>query len=231
MRPISRDGVLIPVDQFIRYHEDKNSMEAIDHLLVSSLLSTLQQQSLEDDQFVAINLSALSLCSDQFVRFFIESLRSSWLSFENVIVEITETAFIQSQASLLSAVEKISSEGIRVFLDDFGVGQTGLIQLVNLPIHGFKIDSTLFNQSKINNKARSLLCSFRLFAKQLKMMLIVEGVESDLDLDHLLGMQFDYAQGYKFGMPMPQESIFKGKEVSAPTMVCPTDPNIDDPFR
>ena len=231
MRPISANGVLIPVDQFIRYHEDKNSMETVDRLLISSFLATFQQDLLENDQFVAINLNALSLCSDRFVDFLIESLRVSWLPFESVIIEITETAFIQSQARLHHAVELISAQGIRVFLDDFGVGQTGLIQLVNLPIHGFKIDSTLFEQSKINNKARSLLCSFRLFAEQLKMMLIVEGIESDQDIDHLSEMRFDYAQGYKFGMPLPQENIIGKKNLPSFTLSCPTNPDLDDPLR
>ena len=102
------------------------------------------------------------------------------------MIEITETAFVRNQSSLRAVVEYLASYGIRIYLDDFGVGQAGLAYLIDLPIHGLKIVSSLFNRSKENDKARSLLSSFVLFSDQLDLDLIVEGVEQELDLIHFM---------------------------------------------
>ena len=231
MRPISSDGVLIPADEFIKFHEERGSIECIDRLLVGSVCDALDTDLISNDRFASINLSAITLCSESFSSFLVESVKGSKILFENLVIEITETAFIRSQASLKASVEYLASCGIRVFLDDFGVGQTGLVQLLNLPIHGLKIDSTLFKLSKANSKARSLLNSFALFAGQLGVSLIVEGVEEVSDLVHLQALNIGLAQGYKFSPPMPQDAFLGFSDFIDRTLCCPTDDTIQNPFR
>ena len=183
------------------------------------------------DKFISVNLSASTLCSQKFLSFFVESVRSSKILFENLVVEITETAFIRSQAHLNASVEYLASCGVRAFLDDFGVGQTGLVQLLNLPVQGLKIDSTLFKLSKANSKARSLLNSFALFAGQLGISIIVEGVEEMSDLVYLKTLHIDLAQGCKFSPPMPQDAFLGFSDFIDRTLCCPTDDTIQNPFR
>lgn len=231
MRPISSDGVLIPAEQFVKYHEAMGSIESIDSLLVSSLCEELRTELITGDRFISINLSALTLCSDKFPSFFIKSIKNSLIPFRSVIVEITETAYIRSQSALQASVEYLSSYGVRIFLDDFGVGQTGLIQLVNLPIDGFKIDSTLFNSSKKNDKARYLLSGFALFAENLNIVLIVEGIEDEADLIQLNSLHIDMAQGYKFCPPMPQDFFMGILGSSERTLCCPIKHSVQNPFR
>lgn len=231
VRPISKDGVLIPADKFIKFHEEKGSISVIDQIIIDSVLLNFNQDLLVDGKFISINVSATTLCSERFSHEFIEKISNSCISFNSVVIEITETAYIKNQSLLEHTVENLSLSGIRVFLDDFGAGQTGLIQLVNLPIHGFKIDSTLFNRSKYCKKVSSLLSSFALFAKQMDFAFIIEGIEDELDIQHLLALNVDLAQGYKFSHPMPQE-IFSGEaESRLQELSCPTDITIKNPFR
>jgi len=231
IRPISSDGVLIPAGKFIEFHEEEGVIESVDRLLVESLLGQLNLEIVSGDRFVSINLSAITLCSQKFSSFLINSIKNSRVSFENVVIEITETAFVRNQSSLQAVVEYLASYGIRIYLDDFGVGQAGLAYLVDLPIHGLKIDSSLFNRSKENNKARSLLSSFVLFSDQINLDLIVEGVEQELDLIHLQDLRIDWAQGYKFSPPMPQEAFCDSPDFFDRTLYCPLNESLRNPFR
>ena len=231
VRPISSDGVLIPAGEFIGFHEEKGVIESVDRLLVESLFNQLNLEIISGDRFISINLSAITLCSQRFSSFLIDSIRSSQVSFEHVVIEITETAFVRNQSSLRAVVEYLASYGIRIYLDDFGVGQAGLAYLIDLPIHGLKIDSSLFNRSKENDKARSLLSSFVLFSDQLNLDLIVEGVEQESDLIHLHDLHIDWAQGYKLSPPMPQEAFCGSSDFFDRTLCCPLSETLRNPFR
>ena len=231
IRPMSANGVLIPAEKFIRFHEKNGLIKGIDELLISSVLLKLDRNLLADERFVSINVSALTLCSKNFADLLVRSIGNALMPFESIVIEITETGYIQSQTLLQDSVEILSSNGIRVFLDDFGVGQTGLIQLVNLPIHGFKIDSGLFKQSQECDKAFAILSSFAQFARQVKIALIVEGIEDQEDVAHLSKINVNLAQGYKFCPPMPQDMLTGKAKFKAEGLSCPTDTSIDNPFR
>jgi diguanylate cyclase (GGDEF)-like protein/PAS domain S-box-containing protein len=231
VRPMSSDGVLIPADKFIMFHEEKGSIHNIDKIIISSILGTLNKSLLEDEKFISINVSALTLCREEFAVFLTNTINKARISFTSVVIEITETGYIQSQSKLLNSVETLSSRGVRFFLDDFGVGQTGLIQLLNLPVQGFKIDSTLFNQSKSSDKACSLLINFAQFAKHNKMTLIVEGIENEADINHLIALNLELAQGYKFCPPVYQEMLLEQQILEMEGLSCPTDIMFENPFR
>ena len=222
---------MIPAGEFIGFHEEKGVIESVDRLLVESLFNQLNLEIISGDRFISINLSAITLCSQRFSSFLIDSIRSSQVSFEHVVIEITETAFVRNQSSLRAVVEYLASYGIRIYLDDFGVGQAGLAYLIDLPIHGLKIDSSFFNRSKENDKVRSLLSSFVLFSDQLDLDLIVEGVEQELDLIHLQDLHIDWAQGYKLSPPMPQEAFCGSSDFFDRTLCCPLSETLRNPFR
>ena len=94
-------------------------------------------------------------------------------------------------------VDIFRDAGVRILLDDFGVGHASLGQLHHFPVDGIKIDSSIINPD-VDEDLVSLIVGI---AATLGMRTVAEGVETSAQLDAVTRLGVDYAQGYLLGRP------------------------------
>ena len=125
----------------------------------------------------------------------------------NLTLEITERAAISDldQAQLL--LSEAREAGARVFLDDFGVGQSSLSVITDLPLDGIKIDAGFVRQLTSSESARAVVRTINDLGRRLDLTVIAEGVETIEQAERLADLGIETVQGFLYSPPMPAEEF------------------------
>ena len=107
----------------------------------------------------------------------------------------------------LVLIRKMKELGIRIILDDFGIGYSSLTRLQSLPFDKLKIDSSFVRSMERDRDNSKIVSAVIGLCQSLGMPVVAEGVETE-QLAHMLErLGCDYAQGYRFGRPMPAADV------------------------
>ncbi len=128
-------------------------------------------------------------------------LRESGLEPQRLTIEITESSLIHDTGHVVARLAALRRLGVRIALDDFGTGYSSLSYLVQLPIDTIKIDQSLAREVGTSAKAHSLMNAITQLARDLKLRLIVEGVETEEQLAAMERHGVDGIQGFAFARP------------------------------
>ncbi|GIX37077.1 MAG: hypothetical protein KatS3mg127_0316 [Silanimonas sp.] len=96
---------------------------------------------------------------------------------------------------------------MKVALDDFGTGYSHLTQLHHLPFDTVKVDQAFVRSMLTDPRAMAIVEAIVAMAKRLGAELVVEGVESEAELDVLRRLGCEYAQGWLVGRPQTREEL------------------------
>ena len=121
-------------------------------------------------------------------------------------IEITESAYAENPIQIISTVKKLRKLGFIVELDDFGSGYSSLNMLSRIKLDILKLDMK-FIQNEIAKPEQSILNDIINMAHRIHLSVVAEGVETRVQLEKLLSMGCDYAQGYYFAKPMSIEEF------------------------
>ncbi|HQS58327.1 MAG: hypothetical protein B7Y56_05180 [Gallionellales bacterium 35-53-114] len=201
------DGMVFP-DQFIGVAEAHG---LIGDLTLMVLTDALSQVKLWQDEgltlHVAVNLSMDSLVSLDFADLIAGVLEKSGVAPQILELEVTETRLMDDLRIPLEALSRLRLKRIRLSIDDFGIGNSTLAQLRDLPFDELKIDQSFVHGACKNKKLEAMFNSCLSLAKQLKMSVVAEGVEDQADFDFVCKTGCDIAQGYFIAKPMPGADI------------------------
>lgn len=156
---------------------------------------------------VAINISATQLRADDFVDRLTAVLKSHRLKPSRFTCEITESVAMEDTQATQRAFERLRRAGLRVSIDDFGVGQASLSYLRRLPAAELKIDASFIRDLEQGAEARSIVEAVVRLAHALKLRVVAEGVETEAQAELLIQMSCDELQGYLFAKPMPARAV------------------------
>lgn len=118
-------------------------------------------------------------------------------------LEITETSIVNSIQEATEAVLKFRNEGFAVALDDFGTGVSSLSYLKQLACSTLKIDKSFVDEILESDKDKAILEAIVALGESLHMQLVIEGVESQEQVDYLIGLsEHLFIQGYYYAKPM-----------------------------
>jgi EAL domain-containing protein (putative c-di-GMP-specific phosphodiesterase class I) len=121
------------------------------------------------------------------------------------MLEITETDVMRDAASVLAAVSRLRSHGVRISLDDFGIGHSSFVYLRRLAPDEIKIDRSFIADILASSSDQAIVRTCIALAHELGATVTAEGIE-DLGLvDWLVRAGCDTGQGYSIGRPMPVE--------------------------
>jgi diguanylate cyclase (GGDEF)-like protein len=160
-----------------------------------------------DELFVAINVSARQLRSGDFREQVLEALEQTGLPPKLMHVELTETAVLSDETQARNILTDLRNHGIKVWLDDFGTGFSGLSHLRRVPVDGVKIDRSFIADMMRDPDDLALTAAIIAMAHSLGMTVVAEGVEKEGQLDLLRSRGCDLAQGYWFGHPMTMQDF------------------------
>ncbi|HRP98144.1 MAG TPA: EAL domain-containing protein [Rhodocyclaceae bacterium] len=152
---------------------------------------------------VAVNISALQFRQRQFVELVADALAASGLTAACLELELTESIMMDAAERHLEVLEAIRDMGIRMAIDDFGTGYSSLAYLKRLPIDKLKIDQAFVRDVATDPDDAAIVGAIIGLARNMKLEVIAEGVESEAQLDFLRRGGCDQVQGYLFSPPLP----------------------------
>jgi diguanylate cyclase (GGDEF)-like protein len=157
---------------------------------------------------VSVNVSARQFERDHdFVGIVEAVLRTSGLDPHRLTLEITESSLIDDADHVVTRLVALRKLGVRVALDDFGTGYSSLSYLAHLPIDTIKIDRAFSQEIGTSSKAEFLMNAITQLAHDLKLRLIVEGIETEEQLAVIGKYAVHGIQGYVFSRPMTLEAL------------------------
>ena len=126
-----------------------------------------------------------------------------------ITLELTETIGIGDFEAALIKLNKLSEMGFKIAIDDFGTGYSSLNYLNQMPIDILKLDKSFVADIGKEKNSDSLIETIILMAKQLDLELIVEGVETEEQLEYLKTRGCSIFQGYLVSQAMPVDKLDK----------------------
>ncbi len=153
---------------------------------------------------VAVNVSPRQLNSD-LESTITSALADSGLPAARLVIEITESSLIANGATVHALLQRIRRHGVRVALDDFGTGYSSLSHLRLLPLDKLKIDRSFVLEASDPRGADALALVRAIIdmAEALGLATIVEGIETEDQLQRFRALGIDGVQGYVYARPMP----------------------------
>jgi diguanylate cyclase (GGDEF)-like protein len=157
----------------------------------------------------AVNLSIAQLKTQTLIQEVREILQDTGMHPQDLELEITESIAMHDVKRTLAVIEGLKSLGVRIAIDDFGTGYSSLSYLKRLTADTLKIDRS-FIKDLPNDKEDSVIAEAILaLAKNLRMQVVAEGVETKEQLDFLKERTCQYVQGYYFAKPMPADQFIQ----------------------
>jgi diguanylate cyclase (GGDEF)-like protein/PAS domain S-box-containing protein len=159
------------------------------------------------DLTVSVNLSAKQLLQPHLVDQTKKLLRETGLPPEALKLEITESAVMADPAAAAEMLQQIKSLGIRLAIDDFGTGYSSLSYLHRFPLDTLKIDRSFISGVGEGGDGMEIARTIMPMAKNLRLDVVAEGVETMEQVALLKRLQCKYAQGYYFSKPLAPEEV------------------------
>ena len=163
---------------------------------------------------VSVNLSAKQFQQADLQKVIFESLEQAALDPKWLTVEITETAAMSNADYTTNVLNELKSKGIKVSLDDFGMGYSSMIYLKRFPVDMLKIDRSFISDISNNSDGAYIAKAILGLGHNLKLKVVAEGVETNEQLEFLKGEKCNHVQGFLFSKPMPftdMTNLFKTK--------------------
>jgi diguanylate cyclase (GGDEF)-like protein len=177
------------------------------YVLEESLIQLRAWRSTGMEIDLAINVSARDLADARFpdevaaalARYGVEP---SWLE-----LEVTESVLLSDRLRTSRMLERLVDQGVRIAIDDFGVGYSSLGQLKTLPAKVLKIDRSFVSSMESDQSDAAIVSSTIELAHRLGLQVIAEGVETPAHLARLRAAGCDIGQGHLLGRPLPADRI------------------------
>jgi EAL domain-containing protein (putative c-di-GMP-specific phosphodiesterase class I) len=218
------DGSVVPPATFIPIAEATGIINDLGKWVLNEAIRTVSEwnAALSKDQrvYVAVNVARQQLASTAIVEAIQSCLEESDLAPELLHIEVTESVVIDAPDVFAVALRSIRDMGVRVDLDDFGSGYSSLSCLYDLPLDAIKIDRTFVYQAEKHREYAAVIASVMMLARNLKIKVVAEGIETRDQLAQILAFDCDFAQGYCFSVPLTPEDarlmVASGKRVVMP---------------
>ena len=156
---------------------------------------------------VSVNVSRIDMYDPDLLQRFQGLLQEFDLSPDEILLEITESAYTQDSDQIIETVNALRQLGFRIEMDDFGTGYSSLNMISTLPIDALKLDMQFVRNAFKEQKDTRLLEVIIDIADHLAVPVIAEGVETADQLFALRELGCDIAQGYHFSRPVPADEF------------------------
>ncbi|EPE7490839.1 sensor domain-containing phosphodiesterase [Cronobacter universalis] len=164
---------------------------------------------------LSVNVSSLQLLKRDLVQTMLQRLERYAIKPGTLILEMTESQRIDDTEAAIAILRPLREAGVRIALDDFGMGYSSLSQLQKmkaLPVDSLKIDKSFIDSLPDDDSVVSAIISM---AKKLNLELVAEGIQNEAQRDWLLNAGVTVGQGYLFGKAATP-AAFEDAWLSAP---------------
>ncbi len=188
------------------YVRRKRQEPAVDRTCVRAALEAAR--GLPPDLDLSINVHASTLGSDrQFAAFLLETADQNSVCPSRIIIEVVEQTPSWDRPSLISCMDTLRENEVRIALDDLGSGHSNFRMLLDCKPDYIKVDSSIVTGCSGDSYRRAVLSSILHLGREFGAVPVAEGVERYSDLDTLLSMGFSLMQSHLFATPMTPEEL------------------------
>ena len=158
---------------------------------------------------VSVNLSRSDVFDPTLVQRLVRLIRENGLNYEELKLEVTESAYTDDAKTVLDVIRKLRDLGFQIEMDDFGSGYSSLNMLSDMPVDVLKMDMKFIRKIESRETDRRLVSLILDIARYLKVPVVAEGVETEGQLEILREGGCQLVQGYYFSKPLPPEEFEK----------------------
>ena len=203
-----RNGLELTPDVFIPLAEYSGLIVEIGAWVIEEAARELHE--LDNAGFTGLNM-AVNVSIPQFRAFgltdsVLNALKRNSIDASRFELEITESIVMDDPHLVVEQLEALRSHGVRIAIDDFGIGFSSLSYLHELPIDILKVDRSFISRMD-TEKGRAIVGTIIALCQILKLSTIAEGVETAEQIEVLSALSCDLIQGYYFAKPMPADAI------------------------
>lgn len=201
-------GLVAPVE-FISLAESTGLILPIGEWVIRSAFKQLQMWKNQGDGHLtlSINISPRHFLHERLVHMLKVCLNEYKISADKLVIEITENVAMGDYVAVQNRIKELSQLGFSVSIDDFGTGFSAFVYLQHFPIKEIKIDRAFINEIDNNSKSIAIVKTIVDLAKQLKLRVVTEGVETEEQLSLVRELGCDMIQGYYYSKPLPIDEI------------------------
>jgi diguanylate cyclase (GGDEF)-like protein/PAS domain S-box-containing protein len=156
---------------------------------------------------IAVNLSPVQFLGQDLVQLVSETLRVTGLDPKYLELELTERSLLRDTDRTKTILGSLRDLGVRIAIDDFGVGFSSLSYVKNFPVDTLKIDRSFIANLTADSRDEAIVKAIIALAAGLGLKVIAEGIETVQQLKCLYGQSCAEAQGYLFSRPVPAGSF------------------------
>ncbi len=200
-------GLVPPLD-FIPVAEETGLIVTLGEWIFRQACQTVKRlESRCDPLRIAVNASPRQFRTADFPARMAAIIQEVGIEPHQVAMEVTEAVFFDNLSHAVATMNQLKSLGMRLSLDDFGTGYSSLSYLQKLPIAELKIDRSFVKDAPTNPNDAALVEAILAVARQRKLDVVAEGVETVGHVDFLKSRGCQLFQGYYFGRPVPAEEF------------------------
>ena len=203
-------GIISP-DKFITIAEESGLIHSLGYWVLNEACHQLSLWKESDIKplKVAVNLSTLQLQSDELVSSVRSIMEKFHISKDELELEVTETSAMDDPDLAVVQLNRLRQLGVSLAIDDFGTGYSSLAYIKRLPIQVLKLDRTFVKDIGIDESDTEISAATIALAHNLKLKVVAEGVETEMQREFLRNHKCDMLQGYLFSKPLPAREITK----------------------
>ena len=193
-------GMVLP-GEFIAAAEEHGLIAAIGEWVLRTACT--EAATWPDNIRVAVNVSPIQLMNRNWVETVVSVLATSGLPAPRLELELTEQALLSESDTILANLRRLRELGVRLVMDDFGVGFCSLNYLRRFPFDVIKFDRSFIKDIPDQGDAVAIVRAVAGLARSLGMTTTAEGVETQQQLDEIRALGCTDMQGYLFSVPRP----------------------------
>lgn len=204
LRMIDENGKMIFPGDFIPAAERMGLIRDIDEWVLGHALQQLALNlKINPDLKFTVNISAPSLQASGFPNLLEQAVKDSGIASKHLIIELTETAYIDNFEQVQNNLKKINALGVKIALDDFGVGFSSFSYLKKMPLSYVKLDGSYVKELLNSPEDQVFVEGVSKMVQAFGMQTIAEFVGDDATCKRLMELGVSYGQGYFIGQPKP----------------------------
>lgn len=205
-------GFIEPL-HFVQQCEKAGRMEHLTRYVLQSACSAGQLLHFRDQTItMSVNISATLLGDMRIVGIVRNVLQATRFDPRFLVLEVTETSRIADLETAATILAELRAIGLKVSIDDFGMGAANFETFYALPFDELKIDRLFVSNMMKDTKARAIVSSLVAMGREARITIVAEGVETQEEVEILNNIGCDELQGYAFSRPISLSKLLKFNE-------------------
>ena len=204
-------GTMLSPDGFVPILEKSTRISELDFFILRQVCRMIAERKRAGKAVVpiSVNFSKRDLEIPNISSIITNIMDKYGIDKDEIIIEVTETAYSDEQERLLSFLRQMRDNDISTSIDDFGTGYSSLSVIREFPVSEIKIDKSFIDKEVLTREDEAIVGSVIAMARLLRLQVITEGVDNSDQVDFLLRLGCSSAQGFLFDKPLNYSDFSK----------------------